>query len=65
MICKWYHIFNTLPNKWLTFDEVVLSVKERYKTVTNIENALNDMIREGKYIKSKTIHNTIKYRWSL
>lgn len=65
MKCEWYHIFNTLPNQWLTFDQIIEKVKIRYKNINDIEEALNDMVSDGKYIKSKKICNTVKYRWRL
>lgn len=61
MICKWYHVWNALPNKWLNFDEIIEVVKKRYPTVTNVDEAVKDYVKN--HSRSKTILGKTKYRW--
>lgn len=65
MKCEWYHVWNIMPNKWVTREEIIRLVSARYTKLTHVEECVDDMIRGGRTIKTKNIRGIIEYHWRL
>lgn len=65
MKCEWYHVWNIMPNKWVTREEIIRLISARYNTLTQVEECVNNMIDGGRAIKTKNIRGITKYHWRL
>lgn len=65
MKCEWYHVWNTMPNKWVTREEIIRRVSARYNKLTQVEECVNNMIVGGRTIKTKNIRGITKHHWRL
>lgn len=65
MKCEWYHIWNAMPNKWVTREEIIRLVSARYTKLTHVEECVTNMIDDDRTIKAKLIRGIIKYHWRL
>ena len=65
MKCEWYHVWNTMPNKWVTREEIIRRVSARYTKLIHVEECVDNMIDGGRTIKTKNIRGITKHHWRL